>query len=531
MPMVLEAQDDEEAKPLRPSAISTCNALTASPWTRTKLAAASGLLLVWTAVLCLGAQLLGINFGQPSAEMITPRRPNGLTSTSRLLLGTDGDDVERRWTDKLLSDLQNSAHNEAVAATVSELRSTLSAREQRLQQQTPTVPPHTVDAGKRGSSATVPPPSATAAAVEVPRYDRSSIAELQRAAQAAAMPSEVRGPMPQLVRDLSAALARQQQEQERLQKRISQLQPAVPNYNPKEADQLLKAAAEATAGQGAEVSSALQKLLKDLTVQLTVKQDEQAKATKQLELEAVKKLRSARRAANLKSLLLKTSPRAADRVELLFDELKDRCAQAVDDAKQGYEDAEAGEVLTESAAKEEAARWQDSLEELKTLVNGEFTAAAERNATLGASYEEERNKRLALEERLLILTTPPPPPPPLAEGGLASQGGVSGQPAATTAVAGADPLSGQPASIAAPTVPTAPSGVAETGQGLAGLATAPTTTASAPPPMSTLFTSSAADHTGGSAPPPPGGACAGKRCPAGYVMIDRGDRCSCRPTS
>ena len=38
--------------------------------------------------------------------------------------------------------------------------------------------------------------------IQVPRYDRTSVAELQKAALAAAMPSEVRGPLPQLARGL-----------------------------------------------------------------------------------------------------------------------------------------------------------------------------------------------------------------------------------------------------------------------------------------------------------------------------------------
>ena len=57
----------------------------------------------------------------------------------------------------------------------------------------------------------------------------------------AALPSEVRGPLPQLVRDLGAALARQQTEHEALQRRLSQLQPAVINYDHKSTEQLTKA--------------------------------------------------------------------------------------------------------------------------------------------------------------------------------------------------------------------------------------------------------------------------------------------------
>jgi hypothetical protein len=74
------------------------------------------------------------------------------------------------------------------------------------------------------------------------------VAELQQAAMAAALPSEVRGPLPQLVRDLGAALARQQTEHEALKKKLLQLQPAVINYDKKSTEQLTKAVLQATAG-------------------------------------------------------------------------------------------------------------------------------------------------------------------------------------------------------------------------------------------------------------------------------------------
>ena len=70
-----------------------------------KLALASvGVLFVWTALLCLGAYLFGVNFGQ-TAVLPPPRRPQGLSSgPSRSLLGAETDEVERRWTDKLIGD-------------------------------------------------------------------------------------------------------------------------------------------------------------------------------------------------------------------------------------------------------------------------------------------------------------------------------------------------------------------------------------------------------------------------------------------
>ena len=43
--------------------------------------------------------------------------------------------------------------------------------------------------------------------VHVPRYDPKSTADLLKAAQAAALPEQASGPLPQLVRDMSAAMA------------------------------------------------------------------------------------------------------------------------------------------------------------------------------------------------------------------------------------------------------------------------------------------------------------------------------------
>ncbi|KOO29570.1 MHC I C-terminus family protein [Chrysochromulina tobinii] len=347
-------------------------------------------------LLCLGAYLFGVNFGQ-TAVLPPPRRPQGLSSgPSRSLLGAETDEVERRWTDKLIGDLQSSASDETVSATLSELRETLSAREERLQQ---------LGAAARrtpAASGAGPAPAAASAAssVTVPRYDRNSVAELQQAAMAAALPSEVRGPLPQLVRDLGAALARQQTEHEALKKKLLQLQPAVINYDKTSTEQLTKAVLQATAGtSGApDGGGALPRLLKDLAAQLASQEEGQEKQKKALELETTKKMRTARRAAALKALLLKTSPKVEERAALLFDELADRTTLAIEDATKGFEQPEGkSSSWSSDEKKEEAARWQDSLSEVRALVLDEFKAAAERNASLGLAYEEERSKRLALE--------------------------------------------------------------------------------------------------------------------------------------
>ena len=209
----------------------------------------AGALVAWTALLCLMGKLAGLSFSAAPLPP-QPRRPLGLGGPSRSLLSASsladsGDDqLERRWTEKLLGDLQSAAADESVSATLSELRSTLDAREERLLQQRPLAGTPRARASAAQPSATTTttatPIGSSSSSIEVPHYDRTSVADLQKAALAAAMPSEVRGPLPQLVRDLGAALAKQQAEQEALQRRLSQLQPAVINYNPADVEQLTK---------------------------------------------------------------------------------------------------------------------------------------------------------------------------------------------------------------------------------------------------------------------------------------------------
>ena len=93
-------------------------------------------------------------------------------------------------------------------------------------------------------------------------YNPNSIAEMQKAAAALLLPEQQRGPLPVLVRDMSAALAKKEREEEEMRRKLTLLQPAVSNYNPADAEQLSKAAVDAaTPG---EVSGALSKLLRDL---------------------------------------------------------------------------------------------------------------------------------------------------------------------------------------------------------------------------------------------------------------------------
>ena len=65
---------------------------------------------------------------------------------------------------------------------------------------------------------------------------------------------------------------------------------------------------------------------------------------------------------------------------MLFGELSDRCSQATEDAKAGYE-AEGGPDSTPS---DETQRWQETHQQLHMIVVDELRAAAERNASLGA---------------------------------------------------------------------------------------------------------------------------------------------------
>ena len=245
----------------------------------------------------------------------------------------------------------------------------------------------------------------------------------------------------------------------------------------------------------------------------------------------------------------------------------------------------------------------------------EFKAAADRNASLGLAYEEERAKRLALEanvsalekrvrhlvhasahhdapstspqvsaleKRVADLLTPPPPPPPApppplpvpttAEGAMVGTSALPLQQAvwamlqqarAEGASAAATPGTALPrgaegASAAATTAPLTASATAgaapdtalsgavtpaveaqpEAEEASAAVAAADNTTPNTTQPLSALASALASvlASTASSSPPPPpaaasAGVCAGKSCPSGYQMIDRGDRCTCRPLS
>ena len=485
-----------------------------------------GALLAWTALLGVAAHLSGI--ASPTQPAAAPR---GLGPRRRLLrsAGTAGaaadDEEDSRWTDKLLGDLQNSASDESTSATIAELRSTLAAREDRFTASAARGGGGSLPAARLAAS-TSAAAAVAAPLVKVPRYDPTSVAELQKAALAASLPEHASGPLPQLVRDLMAAMQRQQAEHEALQKRLAQLQPAVINYNPKDVDELSKAVGEATKTQGAEVSGALPKLLRDLRDTVSAQKDEQRKLQRQLSAVSGRKARSTRYASVLKQLVMgSTAMGAAEKVTLLFGELSDRCTQAVDEARARAElDSESSDSpLLEG---EENGKWQDTHSKLQEMVLEELRLGIERNATLSAALSAEQARCLALDATVKSLTTPPPNAPPPPEGmststegamGSNSDGGTSAAdglaPAGmdTPPAAAADAPADAASPIAEPTADSPPSDASPTD------ATPPTAADSPPPPSSP--------------PPPATGSCAGKRCPVNYDMIDRGDRCTCRPSA
>ena len=494
-------------------------------------------LLVWTALLGVVASLGGITVTSSTEPPVQQNYHMPLTPTGRrrLLRSPEASDApEDRDIARLLDELRGGSEP-SVSATLTDLRSALASREAK-----PGAAPQLA----------APPAGGGGGAIAVPRYNPNSITELQKAALTAAMPEQVRGPLPQLVRDMSAAMAKQQKEHEELQRRLSLLQPSVLNYNPKDVEQLAKAAKEVTSSPtGGEVSGALPRLLKDLNEALHTQQEEQKKLEKKLAAVAGRKARSTKRAMSLKELVMRTSSRIEDKVTILFGEASDRCSQAVDEAKEGAE-ADAGD-----GDENDNHKWQDTMQQLQEAVMEEFRAAAERNATLTARLLEEQAARKLLEERLTALTTPPPPPPP--PSGDDSTSAAAAAAAAATAAVATTPVTSQagigaateegsviggaaiaPASSLPGVAPSDPTATATPDAAAAAAAASAGGIASAASPLA-FAAETPADFAALASPPPPSppplvtqlatGACVGKRCPAGYDMIDRGDQCTCRP--
>lgn len=192
-------------------------------------------------------------------------------------VGTSDEAVEQQWTSKLLSDLQSSAADETVSATIAELKSTIEARDQRLSLQKPSEASARAQRAKELEEGAGKPATSDGLSLEVPQYDALSIDALQKAARSVAIPSEAKAPMPTLLRDMSDALSRQRDEHEKLVKRLAQLEPAVTNYNPSDENALTKAAEQVAEPLGSSAESTLPKLVKDMKSAIVRKRKEQSK--------------------------------------------------------------------------------------------------------------------------------------------------------------------------------------------------------------------------------------------------------------
>ena len=398
-----------------------------------------GALVLWTALLGIVANLGGA-YGVTTSQATVPARSytgggasrrHARTFSSGPNAAAEDEDEDGHWADKLLGDLQTSSTDESVSATITELRSTLAARDERRRREAASS---SSSSGSQHDSGRPSSGDLVGAGLNVPRYDPTSVTELQKAALAAALPASAKGPLPQLVRDMSAAMQRQQAEAEALSKKLAQLQPSVLNYNPKDVEQLGKAKGEAVAAQGADVSGALPKAAHDLTSALKSQQEESKKLEKRMAAVTTRKARAAKRAASLRDLLLRSgTTRIEDRVSILFGELSDRATLAVEEARQGAEldgDKEGGGGGEGGGGEgEDRGRWQDTAQQLEAMIVEHLKLMAQNNASLTASRDEERQARLNLEERLKQLTTPPPPPPE----GTAAFAGVASTAAAVTA--------------------------------------------------------------------------------------------------
>ena len=413
-------------------------------------------------------------------------------------------------------------------------------------------------------------------------YDPGNVGQIQRAASELLLQQQARGPLPTLLRDMSAALAKKEREEEELQRRLVMLQPSVTNYNAKDADQLSKAAIDAaTPG---EVSGALAKLLRDLGS--TLKEQQQVRKGMEVRLSRTEE-KSERVASRLRTLRdeAMAASKGAVRINLYFGQLTEEVEHSLEQTmEKGVEQAAAEAGKPWPAGQKElpkpSDRWRTTIEQLRGAVEAEQRAVAEANAT---AHEELRLFKLAhaasLEEanatatrheaeiaalRAALAAAQPPQPaedqlaPPLAtatavaaepgplgmEPGQAvpvvasidgSEGvGGLGLPSQATTVAASEPAPTAPATGGAFELKEA-AGASAVVEQVSSAAVA------APPILQRVEAQQPTAPPGGvpsSEPEVPGAvasavpnACAGKRCPQGYDMVDRGDRCTCRPAA
>ena len=326
-----------------------------------------------------------------------------------------------------------------------------------------------------------------------------------------------------------------------LERKLELLQPSVINYNPSSVEDLSKAVSEATAQNSrGEVGGPLPKLLKDVDVALAKTKKEQKEL--ELRLKAVDRVkeRAARRADSLTQILLRSAPSPRDKAQVLFSELRERTELAVDEAVRKGEGGEGDG---------DGSKWRETLDAVEKAVVDELrdaaereSAAVERNATLTGQLAAATARAEAAEAAVAQLR--------LSVERLVGERGGAASPTAASDAADVSRLLQLPAPAGSA------AGAAEAaaaGAGAAGVgATTPTTSAFGIGGLGTPVPEAGGALSGASAPPSgsvtlaasvpqqaqqqqslplpvASGACVGKKCPAGYEMIDRGDRCSCRP--
>ncbi|KAL1504869.1 hypothetical protein AB1Y20_008639 [Prymnesium parvum] len=550
-----------------PSIGSEARAL-ATPRNMTFIAALIG---VWTCLLFFLLLFSGAVSTATHASVASNYRLPLAAQRTPPAASLDADDsVERQWTEKLLRDLQSSAADESVAATIAELRASLLSREQRLAE----APRAQLPA--RAAAAAASADGEAAGAVELPPYDKRNIDELRKAALVATTPREAKAPLPQLLHDMSEALALQKQEQDKLLERLAKLEPQVTNYNPSDIEQLTKAAEQVVAEQGGsssvEKGGSLPRLLAHLKSALGKKSEEQENLDKKMKRAERKRERAAARAKLLKEIILRRAS-AIDHVTMLFGELADEIEQSLDDAEAACAEHKGG------GSSESAPPWRELLQKLQQLILDELQAASDRNATQAVEIlslreelgrERERHNETAvrctadvaaLQQEMAAARSAQPAlstegaAPTAVYTDVPSMSAPSVTPTPSVAAEGsAFPLLTPTTTTAASEVPstaadTPPSSAATEGgttystQGTSAVAPAPTpltesaASFAAPPPLPASIDANLTGlGSGTSVPSPPAlppplnsGACVGKHCPSGYIMIDRGDRCTCRP--
>lgn len=323
------------------------------------------------------------------------------------------------------------------------------------------------------------PPGAGEATTPGGKYDPANVGQIQRAASELLLQQQVRGPLPTLLRDMSAALAKKEREEEELQRRLVMLQPSVSNYNAKDADQLSKAAIDAaTPG---EVSGALAKLLRDLGSTLKEQQAVRKGMEVRLSRTEEKSERVASRLRTLRDEAMQAS-KGAVRINLYFGQLAEEVEHTLEQTmEKGVEQAAAEAGKPWPAGQKElptpSDRWRSTIEQLKGAVEAEQRLVSEANAT---AHEELRLLKLAYAASLeeanasatrheaetatlrasLAAAQPPPPAEDLLAPPLATATAVAAEPG---------PLGTGP-SQAAPIVTSIDSPGAVVGRGLPSLA-------------------------------------------------------------